>query len=141
MGPEHASPMDQIRQEQMILQEKRRRRRESHNAVERRRRDVINDRIQELANLLPQNSIPAHKFNKGTILTQSVNYIKYLQDVLKQHSIDDHSFAAQTWDQLDLTNANFGSVIPSTSVVTPANPSRATSHLLDAQNQMPTTNN
>lgn len=33
--------------------EKRRRRRESHNAVERRRRDVINEKISELATLLP----------------------------------------------------------------------------------------
>jgi len=33
--------------------EKRKRRRESHNAVERRRRDNINDRISELATLIP----------------------------------------------------------------------------------------
>ncbi|BFZ64851.1 Cell morphoproteinsis protein PAG1 [Saitoella coloradoensis] len=33
--------------------EKRRKRRESHNAVERRRRDNINEKIKELANLLP----------------------------------------------------------------------------------------
>lgn len=37
-----------------MLTEKRRKRRESHNAVERRRRDNINDRIQELATLLPE---------------------------------------------------------------------------------------
>lgn len=35
------------------LSEKRRRRRESHNAVERRRRDNINERIGELASLIP----------------------------------------------------------------------------------------
>lgn len=35
------------------LSEKRRRRRESHNAVERRRRDNINERIGELAGLIP----------------------------------------------------------------------------------------
>ncbi|GAA5883752.1 hypothetical protein JCM3774_000578 [Rhodotorula dairenensis] len=34
--------------------DKRRKRRESHNAVERRRRDNINDRIAELASLLPE---------------------------------------------------------------------------------------
>ncbi|GAA5979605.1 hypothetical protein JCM11641_007884 [Rhodosporidiobolus odoratus] len=34
--------------------EKRRKRRESHNLVERRRRDNINDRIQELSDLLPE---------------------------------------------------------------------------------------
>ncbi|KAJ3158248.1 hypothetical protein HDU86_002957 [Geranomyces michiganensis] len=36
-----------------VMTEKRRRRRESHNAVERRRRDNINEKIQELATLLP----------------------------------------------------------------------------------------
>lgn len=36
------------------LTDKRRKRRESHNAVERRRRDNINDRIAELASLLPE---------------------------------------------------------------------------------------
>ncbi|GAA5984480.1 hypothetical protein JCM10908_003367 [Rhodotorula pacifica] len=36
------------------LTDKRRKRRESHNAVERRRRDNINDRISELASLLPE---------------------------------------------------------------------------------------
>lgn len=34
--------------------EKRRRRRESHNAVERRRRDNINEKISELATLIPE---------------------------------------------------------------------------------------
>lgn len=37
-----------------ITAEKRRKRRESHNLVERRRRDNINDRITELASLLPE---------------------------------------------------------------------------------------
>ncbi|OSD02670.1 HLH-domain-containing protein [Trametes coccinea BRFM310] len=38
----------------LIANEKRRRRRESHNAVERRRRDNINERISELATLIPE---------------------------------------------------------------------------------------
>jgi hypothetical protein len=37
-----------------IASEKRRRRRESHNAVERRRRDNINEKIGELATLIPE---------------------------------------------------------------------------------------
>lgn len=37
-----------------LANEKRRKRRESHNAVERRRRDNINEKIQELAMLLPE---------------------------------------------------------------------------------------
>jgi hypothetical protein len=39
------------------LAERRRRRRESHNAVERRRRDHINERIAELASLLPESML------------------------------------------------------------------------------------
>lgn len=38
----------------IIANEKRRRRRESHNAVERRRRDNINEKISELATLIPE---------------------------------------------------------------------------------------
>ncbi|KAK9468799.1 helix-loop-helix DNA-binding domain-containing protein [Lipomyces arxii] len=50
---------------QLLMMEKRRRRRESHNAVERRRRDNINEKIQELALLIPE-----HIF-AGTGLTHS----------------------------------------------------------------------
>lgn len=109
----------------LIANEKRRRRRESHNAVERRRRDNINDRISELATLIPEcmlevsgsNAIPgtsedggalpspleaspqdaslsakkedsdagcggAMKANKGMILRKSVDYIRYLQQLV-----------------------------------------------------------
>ena len=45
----------------MIANEKRRRRRESHNAVERRRRDNINEKISELATLIPEHLDPAVK--------------------------------------------------------------------------------
>ncbi|KAJ7474433.1 helix-loop-helix DNA-binding domain-containing protein [Mycena galericulata] len=38
----------------LLAHEKRRRRRESHNAVERRRRDNINEKISELATLIPE---------------------------------------------------------------------------------------
>ncbi|PFH48727.1 hypothetical protein AMATHDRAFT_49280 [Amanita thiersii Skay4041] len=40
--------------QQALANEKRRRRRESHNAVERRRRDNINEKISELATLIPE---------------------------------------------------------------------------------------
>jgi hypothetical protein len=47
----------------MLAVEKRRRRRESHNAVERRRRDNINERIAELATLIPESMLdPNGKF-------------------------------------------------------------------------------
>lgn len=44
----------------MLAVEKRRRRRESHNAVERRRRDNINERIAELATLIPEVMLDAN---------------------------------------------------------------------------------
>lgn len=85
------------------LEEKRRRRRESHNAVERRRRDNLNERIQELATLVPesllnkldpvgspgshQNTLTKDgKPNKGTILTRSVEYIRHLQQVIDEQN-------------------------------------------------------
>lgn len=43
---------------------KRRRRRESHNLVERRRRDNINERIHELAGLVPQHRLEDEKVKK-----------------------------------------------------------------------------
>ena len=57
-GPNGASahvPVGMTPQEKQaaIANEKRRRRRESHNAVERRRRDNINEKISELATLIP----------------------------------------------------------------------------------------
>ncbi|KAI9091520.1 helix-loop-helix DNA-binding domain-containing protein, partial [Phlyctochytrium arcticum] len=62
------------------ITEKRRRRRESHNAVERRRRDNINEKIQELATLLPDfASDSQNKPNKGVILRRSVDYIRQIQ--------------------------------------------------------------
>lgn len=64
--------------------EKKRKRRESHNAVERRRRENINDRIHELATLLP-DSREVVKLNKGTILRKSVEHIKQLHDKLIKH--------------------------------------------------------
>ncbi|KAI0707565.1 helix-loop-helix DNA-binding domain-containing protein [Cerioporus squamosus] len=49
------TPPDDIATKQAIIaNEKRRRRRESHNAVERRRRDNINEKISELATLIPE---------------------------------------------------------------------------------------
>lgn len=97
-GHMKAQSLDE-KQQQMILAERRRRRRESHNAVERRRRDNLNERIQELATLVPDSllyhvdnlqSPNSHqttftkdgKPNKGTILSKSVEYIRHLQGVI-----------------------------------------------------------
>ncbi|EIE88231.1 hypothetical protein RO3G_12942 [Rhizopus delemar RA 99-880] len=76
---------DEIMQKNMqAMFEKKRKRRESHNAVERRRRENINDRIHELATLLP-DSREVVKLNKGTILRKSVEHIKQLHDKLIKH--------------------------------------------------------
>lgn len=53
----------------LLANEKRRRRRESHNAVERRRRDNINEKISELATLIPECMLdPAASGSGGTPL-------------------------------------------------------------------------
>ncbi|KAJ7598392.1 helix-loop-helix DNA-binding domain-containing protein [Mycena floridula] len=50
-----SAPAPSASEKQLLLaSEKRRRRRESHNAVERRRRDNINEKISELATLIPE---------------------------------------------------------------------------------------
>ncbi|CDS13668.1 hypothetical protein LRAMOSA05842 [Lichtheimia ramosa] len=71
------------------IMEKRRRRRESHNAVERRRRDNINERIQELGTLLPEELTMEEggmaRLNKGTILRKSVDHIRMLQQELSNY--------------------------------------------------------
>ncbi|XP_010191922.1 PREDICTED: transcription factor EC, partial [Mesitornis unicolor] len=46
---------------------------------ERRRRYNINYRIKELGTLIPKSNDPDMRWNKGTILKASVEYIKWLQ--------------------------------------------------------------
>lgn len=90
----------------LLAEQRRRRRRESHNAVERRRRDNINEKIQELATLVPNSLLYASdplasptgpgsatsnltkdgKPNKGTILSRSVDYIRNLQAVIDEQN-------------------------------------------------------
>ncbi|KAF0035331.1 hypothetical protein F2P81_013089 [Scophthalmus maximus] len=48
-------------------------------SVERRRRFNINDRIKELGTLIPKSNDPDMRWNKGTILKASVDYIRKLQ--------------------------------------------------------------
>uniref|UniRef100_A0A668SPP0 BHLH domain-containing protein n=1 Tax=Oreochromis aureus TaxID=47969 RepID=A0A668SPP0_OREAU len=47
--------------------------------IERRRRFNINDRIKELGTLIPKSNDPDMRWNKGTILKASVDYIRKLQ--------------------------------------------------------------
>ncbi|XP_017286087.1 transcription factor E3b isoform X2 [Kryptolebias marmoratus] len=64
---------------------KERQKKDNHNLIERRRRFNINDRIKELGTLIPKSSDPCYnndremRWNKGTILKASVDYIRKLQ--------------------------------------------------------------
>ncbi|XP_029011899.1 transcription factor E3a isoform X2 [Betta splendens] len=58
---------------------KERQKKDNHNLIERRRRFNINDRIKELGALVPKTTEPEMKWNKGTILKASVDYIRKLQ--------------------------------------------------------------
>ncbi|XP_040267252.1 transcription factor EC [Bufo bufo] len=58
---------------------KERQKKDSHNLIERRRRYNINYRIKELGTLIPKSNDPDMRWNKGTILKASVEYIKWLQ--------------------------------------------------------------
>ncbi|XP_053326123.1 microphthalmia-associated transcription factor isoform X3 [Spea bombifrons] len=78
---------------------KERQKKDNHNLIERRRRFNINDRIKELGTLIPKSNDPSYntisrcpsevepgscrvwdmRWNKGTILKASVDYIRKLQ--------------------------------------------------------------
>ncbi|KAK7038873.1 hypothetical protein VNI00_010504 [Paramarasmius palmivorus] len=55
--PTSATNISPAEKQAIVASEKRRRRRESHNAVERRRRDNINEKISELATLIPEDML------------------------------------------------------------------------------------
>nr|XP_033813464.1 transcription factor EC isoform X2 [Geotrypetes seraphini] len=58
---------------------KERQKKDNHNLIERRRRFNINHRIKELGTLIPKSNDLDMRWNKGTILKASVEYIKWLQ--------------------------------------------------------------
>jgi hypothetical protein len=65
MNPKQMSLPSKVEHSPLTNQEaKRRRRRESHNMVERRRRDNINERIQELCQLVPHHRLEDDKVKK-----------------------------------------------------------------------------
>ncbi|XP_069793170.1 microphthalmia-associated transcription factor-like isoform X3 [Narcine bancroftii] len=66
---------------------KERQKKDNHNLIERRRRFNINDRIKELGTLIPKSNDPDMRWNKGTILKASVDYIRRLQK--EQHRAKD----------------------------------------------------
>ncbi|XP_056240720.1 transcription factor E3a isoform X2 [Seriola aureovittata] len=58
---------------------KERQKKDNHNLIERRRRFNINDRIKELGGLIPKSTDLEMRWNKGTILKASVDYIRKMQ--------------------------------------------------------------
>ncbi|KAG6897312.1 hypothetical protein C0992_002614 [Termitomyces sp. T32_za158] len=145
-----AKPASAADKQALLANEKRRRRRESHNAVERRRRDNINEKISELATLIPEcmldvaapaapavNPVPRTsspsddpgpgpgptspdannsasgtppppsavsaaadgvgvvKANKGMILRKSVEYIRYLQQLVEAQGARNRELEAE----------------------------------------------
>ncbi|XP_075052094.1 transcription factor EB isoform X3 [Mixophyes fleayi] len=70
-----------------------RQKKDTHNMIERRRRFNINDRIKELGTLIPKtNDLSDTRWNKGTILRASVDYIKHMQkEQQRSRDLENHS--------------------------------------------------
>nr|XP_020448683.1 transcription factor EB isoform X2 [Monopterus albus] len=73
---------------------KERQKKDNHNLIERRRRFNINDRIKELGTMIPKTNDLVHsdvRWNKGTILRASVDYIKRMQkDVQRTREVENN---------------------------------------------------
>lgn len=81
--PTDLKPNNDLTPIQIEQYQKERQKKDNHNMIERRRRYNINDRIKELGTLLPKSNDP-HRQNKGTILKESVDYIKRMAKVHDQ---------------------------------------------------------
>ncbi|XP_053310240.1 transcription factor EB [Spea bombifrons] len=69
-----------------------RQKKDTHNMIERRRRFNINDRIKELGTLIPKTNDLDTRWNKGTILRASVEYIKHMQkEQQRSRELEAHS--------------------------------------------------
>ncbi|XP_040280039.1 transcription factor EB isoform X1 [Bufo bufo] len=73
-----------------------RQKKDTHNMIERRRRFNINDRIKELGTLIPKTTdlyvCSDTRWNKGTILKASVEYIKHMQkEQHRSRELESHS--------------------------------------------------
>lgn len=76
-------------QQEPLSRTREQRRKESHNMFERRRRFNINERIRELAGLLPRRSEPyyeAARHSAGHILKASVEYMRWLKQEVSRMS-------------------------------------------------------
>lgn len=70
---------------------KERQKKDNHNLIERRRRFNINDRIKELGTMIPKTNDLDVRWNKGTILRASVEYIKRMQkDVHRSREVENN---------------------------------------------------
>ncbi|KAM6470971.1 microphthalmia-associated transcription factor isoform 3-T3 [Liasis olivaceus] len=76
-GLTECSPLSSESEARALAKE--RQKKDNHNLIERRRRFNINDRIKELGTLIPKSNDPDMRWNKGTILKASVDYIRKLQ--------------------------------------------------------------
>ncbi|KAM5181208.1 transcription factor EB isoform 1-T3 [Mantella aurantiaca] len=74
-----------------------RQKKDTHNMIERRRRFNINDRIKELGTLIPKTNDLETRWNKGTILRASVDYIKHMQK--EQHRSRDLEMHSKQLEQ------------------------------------------
>lgn len=61
-----------------------RRKKDNHNTIERRRRYLINEKIGELGELVPKSD-SSDRWNKGSILSATVEYVKRLQKMEAIH--------------------------------------------------------
>ncbi|XP_051957722.1 transcription factor EB [Xyrauchen texanus] len=70
---------------------KERQKKDNHNLIERRRRFNINDRIKELGTMIPKANDLDVRWNKGTILRASVDYIKRMQkDIHRTREVENN---------------------------------------------------
>ncbi|KAK7119486.1 hypothetical protein R3I94_021355 [Phoxinus phoxinus] len=70
---------------------KERQKKDNHNLIERRRRFNINDRIKELGTMIPKTNDLDVRWNKGTILRASVEYIKRMQkDIHRTREVENN---------------------------------------------------
>ncbi|XP_051544189.1 transcription factor EC-like isoform X3 [Myxocyprinus asiaticus] len=85
--PTKLSVKREVTEQDTRVMAKERQKKDNHNLIERRRRYNINYRIKELGMLIPKSNDPDMRWNKGTILKASVEYIKWLQKE-QQHACD-----------------------------------------------------
>ncbi|XP_052823484.1 microphthalmia-associated transcription factor isoform X2 [Octopus bimaculoides] len=92
-----ADPPQFLNEDEARQWAKDRQKKDNHNLIERRRRFNINDRIKELGTLLPKNSDPDTRQNKGSILKNSVDYIRRLRkDQDKMHNLEEKNRLSET---------------------------------------------